>query len=251
MPNAAEDNLVQLIRSLLYYGVLILSALLWGVVILSLAPLLPFSGRYTLSKYWQTFQLGAIRVICGLEYRVEGAEHLRPGPMVILAKHEATYETFVLPTIMPTPLIWVLKRELLRIPFFGWGLATTDPIAINRGDARQALKEVIAQGLDRLAQGRAVLIFPQGTRILPGQSGKYAGSGSLLAHKAGVPVLPIAHNAGDYWVRHRLIIRPGTVCFRIGPVIDSKELSSAEINRRAEAWIESAVQEIRSNHPPT
>lgn len=209
-----------------------------------LAGMLPFQARYRFISLWNYFSLWCLDRICGLRYTVEGREHIPPGACVILCKHQSTWETYALPRIIPQPLVWVCKRELLWIPFFGWGLAVLRPIAIDRGAGRQALEQLVAQGIDRLKRGRSVVIFPEGTRVAPGEKRRYAIGGALLAEKSGHPVLPIAHNAGEFWPRKSFIKYPGTIRVVIGPVIASAGKSAAEINALAEAWIEEKTRAL-------
>lgn len=203
-----------------------------------LAGILPFQARYRFISLWNYFSLWCLDRICGLRYTVEGREHIPPGACVILCKHQSTWETYALPRIIPQPLVWVCKRELLWIPFFGWGLAMLRPIAIDRSAGRKALEQLVAQGIDRLKRGRSVVIFPEGTRVAPGEKRRYAIGGAMLAERSGYPVLPIAHNAGEFWPRKSFIKYPGTIRVVIGPVIASAGKNAAEINALAEAWIE-------------
>lgn len=212
-----------------------------------LAGILPFQARYRFISLWNYFSLWCLDRTCGLRYTVEGHEHIPPGACVILCKHQSTWETYALPRIIPQPLVWVCKRELLWIPFFGWGLAVLRPIAIDRNAGRQALDQLVEQGIQRLKEGRAVVIFPEGTRAAPGEKRRYAIGGALLAEKSGYPALPIAHNAGEFWPRKSFIKYPGTIRVVIGPLIESKDKSAAEINALAEAWIEEKMRALTRN----
>jgi len=174
---------------------------------------------------------------------VEGLEHIPHRTAIIFSKHQSAWETIAVQKIFP-PMVFILKRELLRLPFFGWALATCEPISINRGLKKQALRQLVDQGLQRLKKGVWVVVFPEGTRVAPGQKMKYSGGGALLAHKSGCPVIPVAHNAGEFWPRNSFLKYPGVIQMRIGPLIDSKGKSASEINREAEAWIESQMEEI-------
>lgn len=225
------------LRSLLFAVCQAVSTLIFAPLGV-LAGILPFQARYRFISLWNYFSLWCLDRICGLRYTVEGREHIPPGACVILCKHQSTWETYALPRIIPQPLVWVCKRELLWIPFFGWGLAVLRPIAIDRNAGRQALDQLVEQGIQRLKEGRAVVIFPEGTRAAPGEKRRYAIGGALLAEKSGYPVLPIAHNAGEFWPRKSFIKYPGTIRVVIGPVIASAGKSAAEINALAEAWIE-------------
>ncbi len=175
--------------------------------------------------------------------QVEGVENIPEGNAVIMCKHQSTWETLALQVIFP-PQVWVMKRELLKVPFFGWGLAMLEPIAIDRKARGKARQQLIDQGTERLKNGRWVVIFPEGTRIPPGKKGRYALGGASLAASSGYPVVPMAHNAGEFWSRRKFIKQPGTIQVRIGPLIDSKDKSVEEINAEAEAWIEGQMQQI-------
>ena len=166
-------------------------------------------------------------------------------PFIALVKHQSAWETMSLLFLLP-PHCWVLKKELLRIPIFGWGLALAKPIAIDRSQSKAALKQLLQQGKDRLGKGLSVVICPEGTRIAPGTSGKFNAGGSMLASQAKVPVVPIAHNSGSYWQRNSFIKRPGTIKLVIGQVIDPAMHSASEINSLSKQWIEETVQGLES-----
>lgn len=184
-----------------------------------------------------------LRVTCGINYRVLGAEHIPKTPSIVLSKHQSAWETLAFQKIFP-PQVWVLKKELLRIPFFGWGLAMTSPIAIDRNTGKAALEQVVEQGMDRLKQGFWVVIFPEGTRIAPGKKGKYRIGGAWLATHTNVQVVPVAHNAGEFWGRNSYIKRPGTITVSIGAPIDPTGMEAGELNAKVEEWIEAEVSRI-------
>jgi len=184
-----------------------------------------------------------LKVLCKLSYEVEGNENLPEGAAIVLAKHQSTYETFVLPFLFP-PFTWVLKRELIWVPLFGWGLAMLQPIAIDRNSGRKAMDQLIKQGKDRLDNGLWIVIFPEGTRVAAGKKGRYRLGGAVLAHETGYPVVPVAHNAGSFWPKHSLTIRPGKVKIVIGPLIESKGKSADEIKQLTESWIETTVKRL-------
>jgi 1-acyl-sn-glycerol-3-phosphate acyltransferase len=183
----------------------------------------------------------------GIRCRVLGRENIPPGPCVILCKHQSAWETMALQEIFP-PQVWLIKRELLWIPFFGWGLAMLSPIAIDRGSGIRALRQLVTQGTDRLRRGFWVVVFPEGTRTAPGQRGRYQTGGALLATKAGVPVVPVALNAGEVWPRNAFVKHPGTVTVSIGPAIDTRDGAAGDITARAEEWIETEMQRIGTRH---
>ena len=231
------------IRSYLYQANIIITMIIW-ITLATPLWLFPVAVRNAFIKQWVRFQIWLLRVLCGVRYEVEGRENIpTQGGFIILAKHQSTLETFIFQEIFP-PITWVAKRELLWIPWFGWGLAMTSPIMINRQAGKRALDQVIEQGSKRLQQGRCVTIFPEGTRVSAGTRRKYGFGGPLLAEKTGRPVLPVAHNAGSYWGRRSMIIKPGVVRVAIGPLIDSKGLSAEEIRDRTEDWIETRMMEL-------
>jgi 1-acyl-sn-glycerol-3-phosphate acyltransferase len=181
--------------------------------------------------------LWCLRALCGIRWTVEGHEHLPATPSVILSKHQSAWETLAFQQIFP-PQVHVLKRELLWLPFFGWGLALMSPIAIDRRRGVAALRSIARRGQKRLEQGFWVVVFPEGTRVAPGESRDYQPGGAWLAAASGAPVVPVAHNAGLYWPRNAFVKRPGTVTIRIGPSIDSTKCDPLTINAMAKKWIE-------------
>jgi 1-acyl-sn-glycerol-3-phosphate acyltransferase len=199
--------------------------------------------RYRLITTWSRLNTGAAALVCGVRYRVIGAENIPRTPCVILSKHQSAWETLAWQTIFP-PQVWVMKRELLLIPFFGWGLAMLSPIAINRGSGSKALRQMAEQGRERLASGFYIVIFPEGTRVAPGTRGTYHPGGAWLTVKTGVPALPVAHNAGLCWRKNAFIKHPGLITVSIGKPITSQGLTAAELNQRVEDWIESEMPRL-------
>lgn len=204
---------------------------------------LPRLTRYRLISTWSAVVMFLAHWVLGIRYRVEGLENLPAGPAVILSKHQSAWETIAFQRIFP-PLSFVLKRELLRIPFFGWGLTAFSPIAIDRGAGREALRQLVEQGQARLRAGFWVIVFPEGTRIAPGDKGNYQAGGAMLACKAGADVIPVAHNAGRVWPKNALFKRPGVVTVKIGPPIATAERKPAEVNAAVEAWIEARMADL-------
>jgi 1-acyl-sn-glycerol-3-phosphate acyltransferase len=201
-----------------------------------------YSVRYSIASAWAKLVIKGLKVICNLDFNVIGSENIK-GNGIIFCKHQSAWETFALQVMFPEQC-WVLKRELLWIPLFGWALALIQPIAIDRSKKSKSFRQIIKQGTERLESGRWVVIFPEGTRIAPGEKGKYMVGGALLAEKSGYPVIPVAHNAGEFWRRKAFIKYPGTIQVRIGEMIDSKSISARELNQKAEDWIEGQMQEI-------
>jgi 1-acyl-sn-glycerol-3-phosphate acyltransferase len=231
------------LRSILFFLGMILTAPAFTLLGLIAAPL-PFFRRYAIISQWAIFVIWWLRVTCRLDYRVSGLEHLQGIDTAILfSKHQSAWETLAFQSIFP-PQVWVLKRSLLWVPIFGWGLALLRPIAIDRGAGRKALAQVVEQGTDRLQKGIWVVVFPEGTRLPPGERKKFAGGGALLAHKSGYPVIPVAHNAGSFWARRGFVKRPGTIEVRIGEPIVGRDRSSSEINQLAESWINQQMDQI-------
>ncbi len=199
--------------------------------------------RYRVISGWARLLVAAAERICGIRYRVIGAENVPRHPCIILSKHQSAWETLAFQVIFP-PQAWVVKRELLWIPFFGWGLSMLDPIAIDRGSGARALRQMLEQGRDRLARGLCIVIFPEGTRVAPGARREYRAGGAWLASKTEAPVVPVALNSGEIWRRNAFLKYPGTITVSIGVPIETRGLAPEEINRRVEDWIEGEVQRI-------
>jgi len=204
---------------------------------------LPARARYRIITTWSRLVIALARFVCGVEYRVIGRENLPAEPSIVLSKHQSAWETLAYQKILP-PQVWVLKRELLNVPFFGWGLAMMSPIAIDRGSATRSLKQTLDQGKDRLAKNWWIVIFPEGTRIAPGQRGRYHLGGAWLACKTGAPVVPIAHNAGTLWSKNAFVKQPGTITVSIGPTIRPQGMTPDTLNRKVEDWIETEVARL-------
>jgi len=204
---------------------------------------LPFRLEYKFAQAWGRTMMWGGRVFCGFRYQVEGTENIPEETSVVLIKHSTVFETYAQIVLFP-PQTWVLKRELLWVPFFGWGLAALKPIAIDRGSGRAAVTQVIQQGKQRLKDGIWVSVFPEGTRVAPGTTRKYGISGAALAKEAGVKVVPVAHNAGDFWPRRGVTKKPGLIRVVIGPPIDASAQSPKETNQLAQDWIEKTMAEI-------
>ena len=237
---------MHLIRSFLFAIILAIVTIpyaLFGILIFWA----PAMTRHRLITTWVPIMMWVIRHVLGIRYRVIGRENLPATASVVLSKHQSAWETIALQQILP-PLCYVLKRELLRVPFFGWGLASIPGIAIDRAAGKDAMSQVVEQGRARLKEGLWVVVFPEGTRVAPGTTRRYKPGGAILAKRAGVPVVPIAHNAGEFWKRNAFIKRPGEIVVSIGPVITVKGEKAEAVNERAEAWIEAEMRRLFPHH---
>ena len=230
------------LRSTLYFLLQIIITPPYALVVFATYPLSPLN-RYRVISGWSHIMLFLARFICGVRYCVLGTENIPKEPAIVLSKHQSAWETLAFQQIFP-PQVWVLKKELLHIPFFGWGLAMTSPIAINRSQGKAALKQIIRQGRDRLQKGLWIIIFPEGTRIDPGKKGRYGIGGAWLATNTGVSVVPVAHNAGVLWGKNSFIKFPGTITVSIGEPIDPAGMDANELNNKVEEWIELEVTRI-------
>jgi len=233
-----------LLRSLLYTTLLFLVTLVFGVIVL-VSALLPLTieQRYVIPRTWGRFLTWLAGAVCGLKYVVEGQQNLPEQPFISLWKHSSAWETMAQMFVVPTAS-WLLKREVIWIPVVGWAVSTYKPIAINRSAGHSAVNQVVKQGRERLAAGMGVIVYPEGTRVAPGQTRKYGISGALLATETGTPVVPIAHNAGYFWKRRSILKKPGLIRVVIGPPIDPQGLTAREVNERAQQWIEAKIAEI-------
>jgi len=240
--SAMESKLILYIRSSLFWAGFIITTVIFGLLILILF-FTPSSFRLQIARLWSLSNNYLLKIICGIDFVVEGQENLNRKNAIILSKHQSTWETISLHSF--TPLVrWVFKRELMYIPIFGWALALTDPIALNRGAGKAAINQLVKKGTEKLNDGKWIILFPEGTRTSPGKTHKYKIGGALLAEKSGYPVIPIAHNAGEFWPRHSFIKWPGTIKVVIGPAIDSKGRTADEINKDVFDWIENTMKDI-------
>ncbi len=224
------------LRSVLFFCGQALAAIFFCLGGLLLAPF-PFRYRYHFITQFSHFVIWLAKALCGLDYRVQGLENLPSDNAIVLCKHQSAWETLFLQVLLP-PQSWVLKKQLLYIPFFGWGLALLEPIAIDRSKKTGALKQLIEKGKKRLQQGRWIVIFPEGSRISVGEKVKFSRSGALLAKESGFKVVPITHNAGVFWPKNTFLKKPGTIEVIIGQPLDPKVLSADEIHQQSEEWIE-------------
>ncbi|TQV62686.1 MAG: 1-acyl-sn-glycerol-3-phosphate acyltransferase [Halothiobacillaceae bacterium] len=236
-PWSFVSKIIPTLRASLFVLGLWISLLLYLPIMLVLR-LLPVHRRHRILSGWNWMAVHWLRITCGVRWTVEG--EMPEGGGVIIANHQSTWETFFLPLIVNGP-VFVLKRELMRVPIFGLGLSLGHPIAIDRSAGREALKQLLQQGSERLAEGRWVVVFPEGTRSAVGEPVKYKPGGAMLATRNGARVVLVAHNAGCFWPRGSLIKRPGVITFRIGPVIETAGRGAAEVNAEAEAWTQAQL----------
>lgn len=230
------------IRSCLFSIIMITVTFFYSFLCVLAKPL-PQDFRYKMITCWTNFMVWSVKITCGIKYELRGKENIPSEPGIIFSKHQSTWETFYLPGVFHQPTI-ILKKELLKIPFFGWGLSIIDPIAIDRSQKRNALDQIIDQGKKYLAQGRFILCFPEGSRVKPGEVVKYKIGGGRLAEATRAQVIPVAHNAGEFWPRKGFLKKSGTVTVVIGPAIDTHDKTATDILIEAQAWIESTMREI-------
>lgn len=237
-----QSKPVLFVRSLLFWIGFIINTAIFGMLIV-LCFFTPPAFRLAIARRWSVINNFLLKVCCGITYSVAGRENLSVETAIILSKHQSTWETLALHSFTPAPH-WVFKRELMLIPVFGWALALTDPIAIHRGAGRAAIRQLLDKGIQKLNEGKWLILFPEGTRTVPGKTHKYKIGGALLAEKSGFPVIPVAHNAGEFWPRHSFIKWPGNISVVIGPAIASGGKSAEEINQQVSDWIENTMSRI-------
>ncbi len=231
------------IRSTIYFIVTLTITIIFLPLML-MSIVLPFSVRYFLAEFWSRLALWNLKMICGLSHEITGQENIPTDRnAIVLCKHQSAWETVAVQIIFPMHT-FLLKKELLRLPVWGWALATLEPIAIDRNDRRAALKSLTTQGIKCLNKGLWLIVFPEGTRMAPGTKGKFNSGGSFLAHKTGTPVIPVAHNAGEFWPPRSFLKYPGKITVKIGPLIESTNRKASDLNAEAEVWIDNVMQEI-------
>ena len=232
------------IRTIIFYAALTTWTLFWTCLLMLVIGLFPFRKRHCyFIKSWAIVAVNLCKWICGIHWKVTGLENIPEEPCVVMSNHQSTWETFFIQTLF-TPQTQVLKQELLRVPFFGWALAKTRPIAIDRDNVRKSLHQVRDQGKESLKRKVWVLIFPEGTRNPHGQLGKFSRGGAGLAVAAESKILPLAHNAGAYWPNSSWLKQPGTIKVHIGPCIDASSLTPAQANNQAREWIEASLESM-------
>ena len=235
------------LRSVVHMLWMLVTVIPWGIIMVVASLWRRGEPLYWMAERWLGWAIGGARVILGIRTRVTGMENLpqdKRAGAVLLVKHQSTLETFLMPTLMPHPLAYVFKKELIYVPFFGWAMARLDMIHIDRRQKSRAFNKVVAQGKDLLAQGIWIIMFPEGTRIPRGQQGVYKTGGSRLAIDTGAPVIPIAVTSAKVWPRKAFIKRPGIVDVSIGPAISSVGRKPDELMREVEAWIEAEMRRL-------
>ena len=231
-----------IIRSSLFWPPFLLITLLAGSIICLLAAF-PLRYRIAVIKLWINISLCLLKVICGLNYVVEGSENIPKHGFIIMSKHSSTWETIALQKFFD-PMIWVVKRELTWIPVFGWGLLAMNAIALNRGTGRKAINQLIEQSQKRMSEGRILMLFPEGTRVMPKQQKPFKIGGAIISQRTGYAILPVAHNAGEYWPRHSWIKWPGTIRVVIGKPIYPEGKTPEEIISLVRDWITHTGEDI-------
>jgi 1-acyl-sn-glycerol-3-phosphate acyltransferase len=227
------------VRSIIFYILMVFVTIVFVVLGIFSLPL-NFSLRFKIMSQWSVFHLWLLDILCGLKYEVIGLENIPNTPAIIMCKHQSAWETLALQLIFPAQ-VWILKRELLWIPIYGWALACMQPIAIDRSAGMRSLKQIVRQGKERLEAGLWVVIFPEGTRAAPGKKLPYQPGGGLLAEKSGYPIVPVTHNSGYFWPKNSLDKNPGIITMVIGPPIIPVGQSAKEITKEAEDWIETTA----------
>ncbi|MDP1520747.1 lysophospholipid acyltransferase family protein [Porticoccus litoralis] len=228
---------IMYLRSICFYVLYFLIVIFFGVLSSLSGPFLSYINRHRMLTTAGMLIVRSLSLTCGVKIKVEGLENIPDGPCVVLSKHQSTWETFFLQRLF-MPVSTILKQELLKIPFFGWGIRLMHPIAIDRSNPRQAMVQVMQQGKQRISEGNRVVIYPEGTRTPYGKVGKYGRSGAALAIASKVPVVPIAHNAGYCWPSHQLLKRSGVVHVVIGKPISTTDKESQALTEEVKEWIE-------------
>jgi 1-acyl-sn-glycerol-3-phosphate acyltransferase len=235
---------MQMIGSLIFTTFLFIFTPLFAIPV-ALSRVLPYPMRSAVVHGYGATVLWVLKITCGLTFSVEGREQVPPGNFVTMWKHSSSWETIAMMVLLP-PAAWVVKRELMWLPLVGWGISGLRPIAINRNAGHAAVNQVVEQGLARLAEGLWVVIFPEGTRMAPGETRRYGTSGALLAIRGKTKIIPVAHNAGDFWPRRGLIKKRGNIRLVFGPPIEPIADDARATGDRVQAWIEAKVAELRA-----
>ena len=240
-----QNSLIALLRSTLYLlGSAVTLFVFFPLSLILLLLFVPFPLRFRFISRWGRFNIWWLKVTCGVHYEVEGLHNIpNDHAAIIYVKHESTWETYAMQKFFP-PHAWILKRTLLFIPLFGWGLASLKPIAIDRGSGHKAVTQIVEKGTKKLDEGQWVMVFPEGTRVKNGTMKRFGIGGAALAEKSGYPIIPVAHNAGAHWPRGSFIKYPGTIKIVIGAPIPTQGKTASQINKEAEAWMLATMERI-------
>lgn len=233
-------RLLLFIRSTLFYLGYVVATILMSAFFIVVFPVLSQRSRYQIAAYWSWVILTWLKVCCGVDYEIKGIENIRQSPTVYLSNHQSSWEAILFYRLI-YPLSPILKKELMNIPFWGWALRLTKPIAIDRSKPREAGKSLLKQGVQRLQEGNSVIVFPEGTRSTPGALKRFSRSGATLATAAAVPIVPIAHNAGYAWPPRSFIKYPGKITVEFGPAIEVSDQSVNSLTEQAEEWVRDHV----------
>ncbi len=235
------------IRAAFFYLIIYCTIIPYGIFGPTIFRLLPFKIRFPALVSWNHLVIFLLRIMCGVKVNIQGKENIPDKPCVVISNHDSTLETIILQTLF-NPLCTVLKRELLHIPFFGWALAALLPIAIDRGSPREAIRQLSGKGIYRITQKKHnILIFPEGTRNPENKPNKWTRGGATIAIESGAPILPVAHNCGDYWPFDKVAKTPGTITLVIGKPIPSQNRDSKSLTQEVQAWVDSQRALLKSN----
>lgn len=237
-----HNRFLLIVRSTLYWIWSIANTLVMGAPVL-LSRLISYELSATLSVIWLRVNLWGLKVFCGVTWKVEGRENIPDYPCLMLAKHQSTWETYFLPTLL-SRAVYVAKKSLVYIPIFGWAIWALNFILIDRSSGRSAISQMVEQAKQRFADGISVIVFPEGTRVAVGAEPNYRVGGGMIAEATGIDVLPVAMNAGEFWPRHGYIKWPGEITVIVGPVIKTEGKKASEIMAETQSWIESRMDEI-------
>ena len=238
------NKTILFIRGLLFFIGMVIVTLIHATLSFLFFPF-KIETRYAFVTLWTRMLLKWLALTCGINHQVIGNENIPAQSSIIFCKHQSMWETLALQVIFPQQT-WVLKKELLHVPFFGWALALLKPIAIDRSDKKSAMQQMLTQGKAQLNSGRWVVVFPEGTRVAPGHTHKFSKGGAVLAQESKALLVPVAHNAGNFWPRRGFIKYPGTITLIIGKPINPQNLTPAEILQQAESWINTTVAQMDS-----
>lgn len=231
------------LRSLLFHTFQLVTVVPWAFLCLLCAPA-PLAVRYRVTIGWPRMVIAAARVLVGIRHEVRGADNLPDESVILLSKHQSTWETLFFPSYLPRELCYVFKRELLFVPFFGWGIGLLDMIHIDRKRGGDAFEQVVRQGTRKLGDGRSIIMFPEGTRTRAGSQGRYRSGGTRLAVRTGAKIVPVAVNSGEFWPRKALILQPGTITVSIGAPISPQGRTADSLCAEVERWVETEMRRL-------